>query len=132
VAPTFAATPTDGELLLNADVVPNGIFPHPKKPRPKPNGTVIITVPLPNPGLLQVGVSAAGSVAQSAAAKGLIKAVTRTVSAPGDITLKLKPTKATLQKLRQNGKAKGRVKITFTPTGGAPTSQTVRVRLQLG
>jgi hypothetical protein len=132
VAPTTVASTGDGELLLNADVVPNGVFARPKKPKPKPDGTVIVTVPLPNPGFLRIGGSATTSGAHSAAAKALVKPLTMTVSAPGDIILRLKPTKATLKRLRKSGNAKGKVTITFTPTGGTPTSQTVKVKLHFG
>jgi hypothetical protein len=112
--------PGVGELLFNADVVPNGVFLHPKKPKTKKSGTATIKFPAPNPGLLQI------------VSRGFIEPITRPISAPGDVKLKLNPTRTTRKKLRRNGRAKGGITLTFTPVGGDPTSQTLKLKLRLG
>jgi hypothetical protein len=126
--PDFATT---GELLFNADIVPTSLFPKPRKPKTTKKGIAFLVVTAPNPGLLTIG--AANATGASVAAKGsFVRPVSTTVAAAGDINVKLRPSKSTKTILRRFGKASGQVKVTFTPTGGTPASQLLRIRLKLG
>jgi hypothetical protein len=107
-----------GELLFNADVVPTALFPKPKKPKKTKSGVAILVVVAPNPGVLSVS-----------AKRAFIKSVSKTVSAAGNVKLKLRPTKSTRSVLRRFGQANGQINVTFTPTGGSPSSQQLKVRL---
>jgi hypothetical protein len=120
----------DGELLFNADVVPTAIFPTPSKPKSLKSGGALLTIAAPNPGLLTVASSNAKAAAASGKKGLFVKAVSLTVAAAGDVQVKLRPTKSTKSILRRFGQANGQVTITFTPTGGTPTSQTLRLRLR--
>ena len=129
-APVIPAFNLVGELLYNADVTPTAIFPKPKKPKPGSGGTVLLTIAAPNPGLLSVLSSNAKGA--SAAAKGqFVKPVSKDVAAAGNVKVKLRPTKSTKSILRRFGQANGQVRITFTPTGGSPSSRSQKIRLQL-
>ena len=129
VMPAFNSV---GELLFNADVVPTAIFPTPKKPKTTKSGAALLTITAPNPGTLTV-VSSNAKASAARGKKGLfVKPVALTVPAAGDVQVKLRPTKSTKSVLRRFGQANGQVRITFTPTGGSPASQLLRVRLRLG
>jgi hypothetical protein len=108
---------------INASAVlnPTNTFTLGSLTRNKKKGTATLALNLPNPGELTVsgnGVKAAGVAGASTA-----------VSA-GATSLLIKAT----GKKRKSLKAKGKVKLTlvlaYTPTGGDPTSQSVKVKLQ--
>jgi peptidoglycan/xylan/chitin deacetylase (PgdA/CDA1 family) len=83
-------------------------------------------------GLEAVDRSVAG--ASSAAAKkrnGRIRPVSKFVPQAGPVTLVIVPSKAGMRILKRKGKLKVPVQVTFTPIGGSPTSQTVKVKLRL-
>ena len=133
--PPFGGTPvipafnSIGELLYNADVTPTDIFPKPKRPKPGKGGIAVLTIAAPNPGILSV-LSANGRSASSAAKGLFVKPVTVTVGDAGNVQVRLRPTKSTKGILRRFGQANGQVKVTFTPTGGSPASQVVKIRLR--
>jgi hypothetical protein len=52
------------------------------------------------------------------------------VSDAGQVTLKLRPSKAARARLERTGTAKGRVTLSFTPTGGSTNSQSFKARLK--
>jgi hypothetical protein len=128
------SSPADfnGELLLNADIKPNTVFVI-GRPFPLPGGVLKLKLNLPNPGVVVAGGAPKPqppTSAQAAKARKLVKGIKKPVSAPGEVTLKLKPTKATRERLRRNGKASGKVTVIFTPTGGSSSSQTFKVKLK--
>jgi hypothetical protein len=91
---------------------------------------VLLTIAAPNPGLLSV-LSANARGASAAAKGGFVKAVSKNVAAAGNVKAKHRPTKSTKSILRRFGQANGQVKITFTPTGGSPSSRLQKLRLRL-
>jgi Tol biopolymer transport system component len=83
----------------------------------KKKGTATLTVKVLAPGLLVLK------------GKGLKKA-TKTVAAPGKATLPVKATGKALKKLAANGAVVVKAKVTFTPRGGSPNTQTKRLTLK--
>jgi hypothetical protein len=118
VTPSFSGP---GELLFNADVVPTNSFPKPKQAKSNPRKIDRLIVQVPNSGYLS---------ARNAKGDDVIKAITKTVAGSGFVKLKLKPSRTARGTLRRLGKAKGRVKVTFTPTGGTSFSQKTKVTLR--
>lgn len=100
-------------------------------------GTATLAVTVPGPGRLQAkGVGAlprAPKARSSKAAKpqALIKPVTVNPAKPGTVKLSLKPTAPALKVLRQAHKLQVPLKVTFTPAGGSPWTQTRSVVLKL-
>jgi hypothetical protein len=90
----------------------------------KKKGTAILPVTVPGAGELTM--SGKGAVAQRAARAVVSKAVT----GPGVVNLKVRAKGKSRQKLNRTGKAKLKVTITFTPTAGNPTSKQAKVKLK--
>lgn len=117
----------DNEGILNAGVdsvaiqstPPSNAFTLGKRKPNKKKGSLKLTASLPGPGQLTI------------AKKKVIKPVTAAAAAAGDLTVILKPTGKTMKALKKNGKAKRKVAVTFTPTGGLPATQVVKVTLKL-
>ena len=115
---------SDKDLLLNADVVPAntitvGAITHNKK-----KGTATIAFDaIPNPGELTG--SGNGVKASSAGTAAISKSV-----GAGMAQLLIKAKGKKKRKLNQDGKVKLTVGITYTPTGGDPATQSVKVRLR--
>lgn len=63
--------------------------------------------------------------------KNLVKRVFASAAASRVVTLKLKPARAAKQRLRENGKAAARVRVTFTPEGGTAASKARRIVFKL-
>ena len=94
----------------------------------KNTGRAVMSIRVPGPGQLFVfgnGIKRVGRVATP----GLELA--RPVSGPGTVKMKIKPNRTTMQKLRNNGSAKIKVKIKFKPTGGVANIKTKRIKLVL-
>lgn len=83
----------------------------------KKSGGATLTVVLPGAGKLVLK------------GKGLVK-VTKTVKKKGKVALPVKPTKKTKLKLQASGKAKVIAKITFTPSGGIPHTESKTLTLK--
>lgn len=86
------------------------------KPNPR-NGTVTLSVEVPSPGTL-TALSAAGGAAKAGAGKAkkapkAVKRAQRKVRAAGTVKLLLKPTAAALAILREKGRLRARVVVTF-------------------
>jgi Tol biopolymer transport system component len=75
---------------------------------------------------LVVGVRAPGALALQG--KGL-KGSEKAVEVPGEVKLKIRPDAKTKRKLNEQGTAKVRPKITFTPTGGTANTERTKVKL---
>ncbi len=115
-------TPYPGyRLNIQATFVPDNTFGLAGTQRNKKKGTATLTVNLPNPGELTAsgkGVSAAGAAVIS-------KAVTA-----GTATLLIKAKGKKKRKLNDTGKVKLNAAVTFTPTGGNPSTQSQKVKLK--
>jgi hypothetical protein len=117
---------TSEELLINADIEPTNTFTL-GKPKARNGGKVKIRATLPNAGTLTAGPKGGG---KSASASAVLKTTNRTASAPGDLTFKVKPTKATQNALAAGGTKKVKIKVTFTPTFGTAFSRTIKAKLK--
>src|SRR5262249_48261844 len=113
----------DKDLLFNADVVPANTITVGAITRNKKKGTATITInDIPNPGEL------AGSGKGVKASSADIAVISKSVSA-GQAQLLIKAKGKKRKKLNQQGKVKLSVAITYTPTGGDPNTQSLRVKL---
>jgi hypothetical protein len=59
-----------------------------------------------------------------------VRRQTRRVQQAGKVNLPISPRRKTAKKLKSAGSAKVRVKVTYTPTGGDPSTRTVQVPLK--
>jgi hypothetical protein len=84
--------------------------------RNRKKGTATVTVDVPNPGQLSL---AGGGVKPDAPAAG-----------PGSATLRIAAKGKKKRKLRRKGRATVEPTITYTPTGGDPSSQPLTVKLR--
>ena len=89
----------------------------------KKKGTATLNLTLPNAGDLTA--SGSGVSAASAGHAQISKAVT-----PGPTQLLIKATGKKSKTLKQKGKVTLTVAITYTPTNGAPGTQSVQVQLK--
>jgi hypothetical protein len=86
-------------------------------------GTAMLDLILPNPG----DVTASGNGVNAASASGAV--VSKALGAgPTELLIKAKGKKK--QTLNATGKVKLNVAITYTPTGGSPNTQSVKVKLK--
>jgi hypothetical protein len=113
---------SDSGFLLNAtaEVVPVNAFTV-GKPRAKRNGTAVVQVDLPNPGDLSV---------RGKGVKGSASAVKATSVGAGTVKLVIRAKGKKKGKLARTGRVKVVPTITYTPNGGAATSQTTKVKLR--
>jgi hypothetical protein len=114
---------TDQPYRVNASaqVEPTGDFTL-KKPKTKANGTAVLPVTVPNPGVLTV--SGGGAAKSSSAA-----AASKQVPSAGTVKLKIKAKGLKKRQLARKGKVTVKPKITFTPTGGIPESLFRKIKL---
>ena len=89
----------------------------------KHTGTATLTVEVPGPGDVSLGGN--GLVKQRPGATS-----SKALPSAGTIKLKVKAKGPKKAKLNKTGKAKVKPKITFSPTGGAPATQTRKVTLR--
>jgi hypothetical protein len=124
----FAPSP-NFRLNLTAVVAfqPLNEFSFGKTTRNKNRGTAKLVVGVPGPGTLALtgkGVKAQRPARDAVASKA--------VTAAGKVSLAIRPKGKVKQKLNDTGKAKVRVKVTYTPTGdlpGVPNTQRKRIKL---
>jgi hypothetical protein len=119
----FPVTP-DNRLNIRAVLEPVNTFIVGTVTRNKKKGSARVAVTVPNPGVLTL--FGGGSKVQQASGR----AATKAVSAPGTFRLTVKAKGKKRKKLNSTGKVKVAPTISFLPTGGTPTSQTVRVKLK--
>jgi len=91
-------------------------------------GTATIPVTVPGPGTLTL--TGKGVASQRPVGVSRPATAARTVSAPGIVNLLVKAKGKTKKTLFSTGKAKIKLTITFTPTGGSAASQTKTVKLK--
>lgn len=90
----------------------------------KKKGTATLTIDVPGPGNLALG--GKGVVKQ----RGGTAAASKAVSKAGKVTLRIKAKGKKKAKLIDTGKVKVKPKVTFSPTGGTPATQTRRITLK--
>jgi hypothetical protein len=114
----------EGGLRLNVSAVvePSNSFTLGKAKLNKKKGTASLTVNVPNPGEL-TGSGKGAKVANAAV-------ISKTVSAPGKVKLTIRAKGKKQKTLNETGKVKVKPKITYTPTGGDPNTQSVKVKLK--
>jgi hypothetical protein len=111
----FAAVP-DFRLNLSAVLAPRSTFSVSSIVRHRRNGTATLTADLSNPGLATLG------------GRGLRKRHA-TTAVKSEVTLKVATTGKSSRKLARKGHLKVPVTVTFFPTGGDPSSQTLPLKL---
>ena len=106
------------EIAINAEINPISTFTLGAVAGNRNKGTATITANLPNPGQL----TGSGTGVKTAV-------ITRKVRAPGRVRLLIEAKGTKKRKLNSTGKVKVRPEITFTPTGGSASTQSVQVKL---
>jgi len=109
-------------LNLTAVFVYSNSFTLGRITRNKKKGTATLTVDVPNPGDLTAkgkGVKAAGAAV-----------ISKTVTAPGAVELLIAAKGKKKRKLNKTGRMKLNANITYTPTGGDPSTQSIKVKLK--
>jgi hypothetical protein len=116
--------PHGGPYRLNVSAVvkPSSAFTLGKAKDNKRRGTATIAATVPGPGVLLV--SGKGVKSATAAAGSM------TVTGPGTVMLTVKPVGKSKKRLGSTGKAKVNPTISYTPTGGDPSSQSIKVKLK--
>lgn len=114
-----------GGRRVNATAVfvPTNTFTLGAIARNKKKGTATITVDVPNPGELTA--SGKGVKASSAAGAVISKSV-----AAGPVKLLIKAKGKKKRTLNETGQVKLKVAVTYTPTGGDPSTRSVKVKLK--
>jgi hypothetical protein len=116
---------TDYRLNIQATFVPDNTFGLAATQRNKKKGTATLTFNLPNPGKL----TGAGKGARvSVTTSGTVGSVLAPNSGPSQLLVKAKGKQK--RKLNETGMVKLRLSVTYTPTGGDPSTQSVKVRLK--
>jgi hypothetical protein len=116
-AGTFAPQ-DDVRLNLSAVLVPDNAFTLGGIARDRKNGTATITATTSNPGLIAI------------AGKGMKKRPSKTLAVAGPITFAVAAVGKTRHKLGRKGKIVLPVHVTFFPTGGDPTTQSINLKLK--
>jgi hypothetical protein len=109
--------PVAWELAVNADIEPTATLGS-VKAKPRKGGKIKVTMVAPNPGTL------------FATGKGLHSSPRKQVPGAGPFTLVVKPYFLTKRKLADGKTVKAKLKLTFTPTGGSPAVQALKVKLK--
>jgi hypothetical protein len=119
----FTAQDSGLRLNISAELNPTNAFTLGNVARNKRKGTATITANVPNPGELTG--SGKGVKASSAGRAEISKAVG---AGPAQLTIRAKGKKR--KKLNEAGKVKLNVAITYTPTGGDPSTQPRKLKLR--
>jgi hypothetical protein len=121
------------EIVLNADIEPTSAFTI-GLVKPGKGGKVTVSTVLPNPGVLEGGDKRDASLAAAAGGKKpklLFKHASMTAAVANQtIRLLVKPTKLARSLLASKGKVKAKLKVVFTPAGGSPSTQVLKVKLK--
>jgi virginiamycin B lyase len=97
---------------------PSNLFSLRRQKHARKNGTAILTATVPGPGQLRLQGQR-------------VKKLTKNVKAAGEVKLEVQPKPSLAKSLKESGKAKVTTSITYTPTGGEPNTQPVKVVLRL-
>jgi hypothetical protein len=117
----FTSLP-DFRLNISAVVAPSNSFTFGGLQRNKRKGTATLTVDVPNPGEL---IGSGNGISAAAAA-----VISKTVTAPGAVTLTIKARGKKKRKLNETGKVKVTLNVSYTPTGGDPSTQSRKLKLK--
>jgi hypothetical protein len=115
---------------------PSNAFTIGKPKLNRKNGTAKLPVTVPGPGALSLSGAAplrlpgAARISKGGSFVSIVRPASTTASAAGTVDLPVR-TKATRKLLREKHKLSVTVKVTFTPTGGTPSSQTRKITLRL-
>jgi hypothetical protein len=118
---TFIPAGVERRLNISAVVNPTNTFTLGAITRNKKKGTATTTVTVPNPGEL----TGSGKGVKASGAAEISKAVN-----PGQAQLLIKAKGKQKRKLNETGKVKLNVAVSYTPTGGDPSTQSVKVKLK--
>ena len=124
---------TGVDAVSIASTPPSNVFKKGKLKLNRSNGTGTLTVTVPGAGVLKAN-DAASSKKASASRKRrrkLVKPAILKPTAAGKVKVPLKPTGAGRKVLREKGKLKIRVSLSFTPTGGLASNQSFEGTLKL-
>jgi hypothetical protein len=113
---------TEIALDIEAVFVPDNTFTFGGTTRNKTKGTATLTVNVPNPGEL----TGSGKDVKVAGAA----VISKTVNAPGDVKLTIRAKGKKKRKLSDTGQVTVKPTITYTPTGGDPSSQSRKLKLR--
>lgn len=119
VGDSYFNTMVDNVAIASAPI-PNAIS-RGKLALNKKKGTGKLAINVPGPGTL---------TAVSKGNRKTIKTVTLTATAAGALQVPLNPTGFGRKALKNKGKLKAQLEVTFTPTGGAPNTQLYKVTLK--
>lgn len=112
------------ELALNAEIEPTSSFTLGPVTRNKERGTATLSATTPNPGEL----TGSGKGVKVVRAAGAV--TSKAVIAPGTVNLTIRAKGKKKRKLNKTGKVRVRPKITFTPTGGNPRTESKKLKLK--
>jgi hypothetical protein len=122
-ATNFAGTSTQESAAVSVVAGSNAVtIPDDAVDKSSKNGTATLTINVPGPGELQIS----GSGLQA----GVAATTTITVTQAGPVVLKIRAKGKKKKRLNETGKVTVKPKITFTPTGGTTSSQTLKVKLK--
>ena len=113
---TFTAQ-NDVRLNLTAVLVPDNGFTLGGISRDRKLGTASVTATTLNPGIVTVS------------GKGLRKRRSKSLAVAGPVTFQLKPTGRTARRLVRKGRVTVAPTVTFLPSGGDPSSQSIHLKL---
>jgi hypothetical protein len=108
----------DFRLNVSAEFLPSNSFTLGKAKRNKKKGTATLTVHVPNPGELALS------------GKGVKAVAAKSAPAAGKVELLIRAKGKKKRKLNETGKVKVNPKVTYTPTGGDPSTQSRRLKLK--
>lgn len=112
------------QLNISAVFSPANTFTLGRTSRNRKKGTATLTATVPNPGEL----AGSGKGVKVASAAGAV--TSKTVSAPGEVKLTIRAKGKKKRTLNETGKVKVKPKITYTPTGGDPSTQSTKLKLK--
>ena len=119
----FQTDPFGNRVNVEAVFVPANTFTLGKTQRNRKRGTATLTLNLPNAGELTASGKGAG-----VAAAGAVASKTVPNAGPAKLVVKAKGKKKA--KLNETGKVKLNLAVTYTPTGGDPSTQSIKVKLK--
>ncbi len=128
----------DGFFNTGVDAVsitstpPNNVFTMGKLKLNKKKGTATLTVTVPGAGVLTLTNAAATKKATASKRKPkLVKPATVNATAAGTVKLPVMPTRGGKKVLRKKGKLRIKASVSFTPTGGIASTQSLKGTLKL-
>jgi trimeric autotransporter adhesin len=127
------ALPGGGAAVTPVTPVPSNQFSQSGKKLNKKKGTATLTFTLPGAGQLSAEQEGGGASVAAKKRRGgkLIKPTSVAVPGAGPATITIRASKAGKAILKRKGKLRVPLRVTFTPTGGSPNSQTAPLLLKL-